>query len=163
MLESTYDRTKSITTEVLSLQAGIAKKSIRVSNVCTWGFFNPQLSVCERLWDLYETSTRSAVNTWLNALPVKAEPIEQIVVDVREEPQPEQKKPLEPKEQEIMNRQRPDYSNLRAAAEGNQRQSIMDNDELWDGMQATNTKSPYRQRVVKERNWVDYTRNNETA
>jgi hypothetical protein len=59
--------------------------------------------------------------------------------------------PVSDREQEIMQRQKPDYSNLRKAAEGSNI-SIIDNDAYWNqGTQGSNAKSPNKWGTERER------------
>jgi hypothetical protein len=141
---SAFERVMRWHNDMVSTQVLATKSMFSAMNIWSGGALSPFASAVEKLCKLYEEQAlapsynTSAVRQSFTAA------VERFV------------KPITDREQEIMQRQKPDYSNLRAAAEGANSQSIIDNDAYWNqGIQGSNAKSPNRLGTERERTLVD--------
>jgi hypothetical protein len=153
MTETAYDRIQKLNIEIAQTQISAAKLWFNTMNLWSWGSCGPYANAFEKWCSFYEETCAIVPPMWQRHSDTGAPSADKhAFADTGRHHVEEQELGLTSKEQEIMQRQKPDYSNLRAAAQGDHAQSIIDNDAYWnDGTQGSNAKSPHKLGTDRER------------
>jgi hypothetical protein len=125
--------------DMVSTQVSATKSMFSAMNIWSGGTLSPLASAVEKLCKLYEEQALAPTYKTGAVRQTFTAAVDRFVKTTD-------------REREIMQRQQPDYSNLRAVAEGANSQSVIDNDAYWNqGIQGSNAKSPNRLGTDRER------------
>jgi hypothetical protein len=142
MFSSAYERLLKLNSEITATHTSVAKLWFNAMDVWSFGSLEQYSNSFDKWLDFYQKTYHSMASEWPDSTLVTAGSIYTVA-------------PLTT-EQEIMQRHTPDYSNLRAAAQGDHAQSIIDNDAYWqNGIQGSNAKSPNKMGTDRERTRFD--------